>query len=206
LKDERDIHSRLMRSYSEVPAWWYGAVGISSFSLLIIAIHIFPTQLPIWAASLAFFLATISSVPLAMLQAITNQEIPIQVLHELLAGYILPELPTANIIFKVVGSTCTKQAINFAGYLKLGHYMKIPPRTMFSIQMIAVVVNGIVVVSVQDWMFANIVDFCSPSQKDGFVCPDTTVFETASLIWGGIGPARLFSPGKMQVFLQLSHH
>jgi OPT family oligopeptide transporter len=204
LKDERDIHSRLMCSYSEVPAWWYGAVGISSFLLLIIAIHIFPTQLPIWAASLAFFLAVILSVPLAMLQAVTNQLVPIQVLHELIAGYILPELPTANIIFKAIAYTCTRQAITFAGDLKLGHYMKIPPRIMFSIQMVVVVVSCIVVVSVQDWMFANIVDFCSPDQKDGFICPGTTVFETASLIWGGIGPARLFSPGQMQVFLQRS--
>jgi OPT family oligopeptide transporter len=197
LKDERDVHSRLMQFYPEVPAWWYGAVGVLSFVFLTIAIHIFPTQLPIWGAGIAFFLAMILSVPLSMLQAITNQQVPLQVMHELIAGYMLPGRPVANVIFKTIAYIGTNQAISFAGDLKLGHYMKIPPRTMFTIQVVAVVVSCIVVTSVQEWMFANIVDICTKDQKDGFSCPSSNMFATASLIWGGIGPARLFSPGKM---------
>lgn len=34
-------------------------------------------------------------------------------------------------------------------------------------------------------------------QKDGFTCPSTTVFGTASIIWGVIGPARQFSAGQI---------
>jgi OPT family oligopeptide transporter len=188
-----------MQSYAEVPAWWYGAVGVISFVFLIIAIHIFPTQLPIWGACIAFFLAMILSLPLSMLQAITNQRVALQVMHELIAGYMLPGRPIANAIFKVIAYTGTDQAMTCAGDLKLGHYMKIPPRTMFTIQVIAAVVSSIVVTSVQDWMLANIVDICTPDQKDGFSCPGINLFATATVIWGGIGPARLFSPGKMQV-------
>jgi OPT family oligopeptide transporter len=197
LADERDVHSRLMQSYPEVPVWRYGIVGVISFVLLIIAIHIFPTQLPIWCACVGFFLAIILSVPLSMLQAITNQKIPLQVMPELIAGYILPGRPIANVIFKTITYIGTYQAIGFAGDLKLGHYMKIPPRTMFTIQVVAAVVSCIVVTTVQDWMFANIVDICTPDQKNGFSCPSSNMFATASLIWGGIGPARLFSPHKM---------
>jgi oligopeptide transporters, OPT superfamily len=186
-----------MQAYAEVPRWWYGAVGVISFVFLIIAIHIFPTQLPIWGACIAFLLAMILSVPLAMLQAITNQQVPLQVMHELIAGYLHPGRPVANVIFKTIAYIGTNQAIAFAGDLKLGHYMKIPPRTMFTIQVVAAVVSCIVVTSVQEWMFANIVDICTPDQKDGFSCPSSNMFATASLIWGGIGPARLFSMGKM---------
>jgi OPT family oligopeptide transporter len=186
-----------MQSYAEVPAWWYGAVGVISFVFLIIAIHIFPTQLPIWAACIAFFLAMILSIPLSMIQAITNQRLAFQVVDELIAGYMLPGRPIANAIFKVIAFTGTDQAITFAGDLKLGHYMKIPPRTMFTIQVIAAGVSCIVVTSVLDWMFANIADICTPDQKDGFICPHTDLFATATLIWGGIGPARLFGSGKM---------
>ena len=200
LKDECDVHSRLMQPYAEVPAWWYGAVGIISFAFLIITIHIFPTQLPIWGACIAFFLSMILSVPLSMLQAITNQRVALQVMHELIAGYMLPGRPIANAIFKVIALTGTDQAVAFVGDLKLGHYMKIPPRTMFTIQVVAAVVSCIVVTFIQDWMFANVVDICTPNQKDGFTCPHTNLFATASLIWGGIGPVRIFSPGKMQVF------
>lgn len=46
-------------------------------------------------------------------------------------------------------------------------------------------------------MFTNIPDMCSPDQPSGFSCPSTTVFGTASIIWGVIGPARQFSQGQM---------
>ncbi|KAF9452599.1 OPT-domain-containing protein [Macrolepiota fuliginosa MF-IS2] len=46
-------------------------------------------------------------------------------------------------------------------------------------------------------MLANIEDICTPRQKNGFVCPGTNVFATASLIWGGIGPQRMFGPGAL---------
>jgi hypothetical protein len=36
---------------------------------------------------------------------------------------------------------------------------------------------------------------CSPTQPDHFICPSTEVFGTASVIWGLIGPRRIFSPG-----------
>lgn len=46
-------------------------------------------------------------------------------------------------------------------------------------------------------MFTNIPDMCSPSQKDGFICPSTEVFGTASIVWGVIGPMRMFSSGQI---------
>ena len=93
--------------------------------------------------------------------------------------------------------------------------MKIPPRygnilngmahlsdlsfdsTMFLSQVIATVIAGTVQLGVQSWMFTNIPDICSPTQKDGFICPSTEVFGTASIIWGVIGPARQFSKGQV---------
>jgi hypothetical protein len=36
---------------------------------------------------------------------------------------------------------------------------------------------------------------CSPTQPDHFICPSTEVFGTAPVIWGLIGPRRIFSPG-----------
>lgn len=196
LKDERDIHSRLMQAYVEVPAWWYLAVGVVSFVFVAVAIEVYPTQMPIWAAILAFFLAAILALPVSMVFALTNQQVPLQVMHELIIGYILPGRPIANIIFKTMAYIGTNQAVAFAGDLKLGHYMKIPPRVMFMTQVVAVVVASLVSISVQDWMFANVADICTPDAPNGFFCPSTNTFASASLIWGGIGPARLFSPGQ----------
>jgi OPT family oligopeptide transporter len=197
LRDERDVHSHLMQAYPEVPRSWYAGVGVISLIFLSVSIHLFPTQFPIWAGFFAYGLVAILVVPVAMIQAITNQSIQLNFLFEMIAGFMLPGRPVANMIFKAVGYVSTAQAIGFAGDLKLGHYMKIPPRMMFSVQIVSVVISCFVCVLQQIWMFANIVDFCLPRQKNGFFCPATDVFGTSSLIWGGIGPKRMFGPGGM---------
>ena len=74
------------------------------------------------------------------------------------------------------------QALTFTSDFKLGHYMKIPPRPMFWAQTIATIIAGTVQLAVQAWMFSNIPDICRPQQKDGFICPSTEVFGTASII------------------------
>ena len=80
---------------------------------------------------------------------------------------------------------------------KLGHYMKVPPRSMFWAQVFATILAGTTQLSVQAWMFSNIQEICTPTQKDGFFCLGTQVFGTASIIWGVIGPKRQFSQGEI---------
>jgi len=101
-------------------------------------------------------------------------------------------------IFKTFGYITMSQAMQFTTDFKLGHYMKIPPRPMFWCQIVATIIAGTVQLGVQSWMFTNIPGLCLATQRDGFVCPGTQVFATASVIWGVIGPTLQFS--KDQVY------
>lgn len=197
LKDERDVHSRLMMAYPEVPHWWYACICLISVLFTFTAISIVPTGLPIWAAIIGMVLAAVMALPVGMIQAITNQQIGLNVFYEMIAGYMLPGRPVANMIFKSIGYTGTGQALAFAGDLKLGHYMKVPPRMMFSVQVVAQLVGSFCVMCTQWWMITNIEDICTPTQASGFVCSSTNAFASASLIWGGIGPRRIFGAGSM---------
>jgi OPT family oligopeptide transporter len=118
--------------------------------------------------------------------AITNQSIALNVITELIIGYLLPGRPVAVMLFKTWGYITMVQALSFTGDFKLGHYMKIPPRPMFFCQVIATIVAGTVQLGVQNWIFSNVEDICTPDQKDGFICPGTTVFGNASIIVGYI--------------------
>jgi len=195
LRDEPDIHSRLMTVYPEVPNLWYLGVGLVSFALAILTIEHWDTQLAIWAYFLSLLVALVYLVPIGILQAITNQQIGLNVVTELIVGYALPGRPVAMMIFKTFGYITMSQALSFVADLKFGHYMKIPPRVMFMAQTVAAFVACFVVVFVQDWMFTNVHDLCALDQEDGFSCPSIHVFATASIIFGGLGPSRLFSPG-----------
>jgi OPT family oligopeptide transporter len=87
------------------------------------------------------------------------------------------------------------QALTFSSDMKLGHYMKIPPRAMFAGQVVATVIAGTTQLGVQSWMFSNIQGICADNAF--FTCPNTEVFGTASIIWGVIGPQRQFASGQI---------
>ncbi|TDL28758.1 OPT oligopeptide transporter [Rickenella mellea] len=201
IKDHRDVHSRLMSAYPEVPQYWYGILGLSAFVMGVITIELWDTKLPVWALVLALIVSLVFLVPVGMIQAITNQTVGLNVFAELLVGYFLPGRPVAMMIFKTFSFISMSQALSFVGDLKLGHYMKIPPRTMFIAQVIPTIVTCLVVVAVQIWMFANIPDLCTQDQPSHFICPGTRVFATAAMVWGGIGPRRMFSEGLYQPVL-----
>ncbi|KAF8707703.1 oligopeptide transporter, partial [Rhizoctonia solani] len=191
MKDETDVHSRLMLAYPEVPQWWYIVLGLISFALGIVTIEVWDTKLPVWAFILSLLISLVYLVPVGMIQAITNQQVGLNVITELIVGYMLPGKPVAMMIFKTFGYITMTQALAFVSDLK------VPPRLMYLSQVIASLVSCFVVVGVQGWMFEHIPDLCDMHQPNKFTCPGVRVFGTASLIWGGIGPARTFNPGQI---------
>ncbi|KAH9949440.1 OPT oligopeptide transporter [Amylocystis lapponica] len=197
VNDERDVHSRLMSAYREVPWFWYAGIGVFAFVCGVIGIEIYPTQLPVWGLVVALLLSTLFLIPVGMIRAITNQVIPLNVLSEIVVGYMIPGKPVAMMLFKTYGYITVVQSLTFTSDLKIGHYMKIPPRIMFIAQCLAAVIAAFVCVGVQAWEFANIEDFCTPHQKDGWKCLDVNTFATASIIYGEIGPRRMFSSGAL---------
>jgi OPT family oligopeptide transporter len=92
-------------------------------------------------------------IPIEMIQAITNQQLGLNVITELIIGYMLPGRPLAMILFKTLGYITMAQGLQFASDFKLGHYMKVPQRSMFWSQVVASVIAGTVQLGVQAWMF-----------------------------------------------------
>jgi OPT family oligopeptide transporter len=197
IHDETDIHSYLMRRYRDVPRWWFLALGVLCVVLGTVSIEICKTELPVWAFFLALFFAAIFVLPFGIVQAITNQQFSLSVLAEVFIGYVVPGRPLAAILFKVISSDTIAQATLYCADLKFGHYMKIPPRLVFTSQIVGAVLTVISSIVAQAWAFDNIPDICSPGQKNFFTCPNLNIFTTASIIWGGIGPKRLFSHGAL---------
>ncbi|PFH49542.1 hypothetical protein AMATHDRAFT_48643 [Amanita thiersii Skay4041] len=201
IHEQPDIHARLMSRYPQVPEWWYAIIFVIMFVFGCVAIEVWDTKFPIQYFILALVISILTAfvyvIPIGMIQAITNQQIGLNVITELIIGYALPGRPVAMMMFKTWGYITMAQALQFTSDFKLGHYMKVPPRTMFFAQVLAAMIAGTVQLGVQAWMFTNIPNMCSPDQKDGFICPSTEVFGTASIIWGVIGPARQFSKGQV---------
>ncbi|KAG2002633.1 peptide transporter MTD1 [Coprinopsis cinerea AmutBmut pab1-1] len=197
IHEQPDVHARLMARYPQVPQWWYLIIFLTMFAFGIISIEVWETKFPVQWFILALVIAFFYVIPIGMIQAITNQQVGLNVITELIIGYGLPGRPVAMMMFKTWGYITMAQALTFTSDFKLGHYMKVPPRAMFFAQVIATMIAGTTQLGVQAWMFSNIPNMCTPDQRDGFICPATEVFGTASVIWGVIGPARQFSKGEV---------
>ncbi|KAL2327120.1 hypothetical protein Fmac_020547 [Flemingia macrophylla] len=188
-----DIHTKLMRRYKQVPEWWFVCILIANIAATVFTCEYFneQLQLPWWGVLLACAIAIFFTLPIGIITAITNQTPGLNIITEYIIGYIYPGYPVANMCFKVYGYISMTQAITFLQDFKLGHYMKIPPRTMFMAQVVGTLIASIVYLGTAWWLMETIPDICEDTSSV-WTCPSDTVFYDASVIWGLIGPRRIF--------------
>ena len=114
---------------------------------------------------------------------------------ELIIGYVYPGRPLANVAFKTYGYISMAQAIAFLADFKLGHYMKIPPKSMFIVQLVGTVIATAITFGTSWWLLETVEHICDPAQLpkgSPWTCPNDQVFYSASIIWGVVGPLRMF--------------
>ncbi|KAJ7594866.1 OPT oligopeptide transporter protein-domain-containing protein [Mycena floridula] len=190
-----DIHAKLMRNYPEVPDWWYLTAFGVFFALAIVAVEVWHTNVPVWALVLSVLLPCIYILPSGFIYAMTGQGITLNIIAQVVPGAVLPGNPLANMVFKSYSVQTLTEATSFVQDLKLGHYVKVPPRATFLVQLVSTTLAAFVQVGVKSWMFSNINDICQPTQASQLTCPHNQVFYTASAVWGLIGPSRQFGRG-----------
>jgi len=188
-----DVHCRLMSAYPEVPQWWFMLIGIVATGMTIFMILYYETQMPVWGVVFAFAIALVLVVPTGIVSAVASIGAPLNVISELVGGYALEGKPLGNMLFKTYGYITTAQAIGYASDLKLAHYVKIPPRATFAAQTVGTILSAFISVAVLDWQIGQFSDLCSPTQSLHFTCPGFNTFFSSSIIWGAVGPLRLFS-------------
>ncbi|KAI5795315.1 OPT family small oligopeptide transporter [Peziza echinospora] len=197
LVDREDVHMRLMRRYKEAPTSWY----LYTFGIMlmvgIFVVEYYPIHLPWYGLLMALCVCGIFFVPIGIVMAITNQQSSLFLICQLICGTVFPGRPVANMVFVTYGYITSTQGLKFASDLKLGHYMKIPPRLLFSVQMVATIVSSLTQIAVLNWMFRNVKGICTPEAVNGFTCPIARVHFNGSILWGVVGPGRFFGRGAL---------
>jgi hypothetical protein len=136
--------------------------------------------------------------------SITNVEITLDVIAELIGGLWFPGNLTAVNYFKTYGYVTTAHTLHFTQGLKLAHYAHIAPWVTFNCQMWATFASTLICTTIFNYQLT-----LTCWQKSSFFCPVsptlTTVavpwgtpgmrFITASVPWGTLGPKRMFGPG-----------
>ncbi|KNA19700.1 hypothetical protein SOVF_058850 [Spinacia oleracea] len=192
-----DIHTKMMKSYKQVPNWWFYVILVSTIALTVFTCEYYKEslQLPWWGVLLACAIAFFFTLPVGVIQATTNQQPGLNIITEYIIGYMYPGRPVANMLFKVYGYISMVQALNFLQDFKLGHYMKIPPRKMYMAQVVGTLVSVAVYTGTAWWVMETIPHICDTTQlppDSPWTCSYDKTFYSASVIWGLVGPRRIF--------------
>ncbi|KGB75916.3 hypothetical protein CNBG_1754 [Cryptococcus deuterogattii R265] len=199
-----DVHNKLMRSYLPVPSLWYLGLLAVNFGAAVILVKTTPLQMPIWALVLAIVIAIIFLAPVGIIAAVSNTQIGLNVLTEFVAGILMPGKPIGNVTFKCYGYMAMSQALDLTADLKLGWYTSIPPREMFTCQIIGTVLGALtnyatlvsVMAAKRPYLNGSLTD---PTGQWTGRAP--SIFYSASIIWGAVAPARFFSGGYEVLYL-----
>ncbi|KAF9924036.1 hypothetical protein BGZ67_009559 [Mortierella alpina] len=194
--DKEDIHTRMMRVYPEVPQLWYAGFYLVMAVLAAVACEFYGTQLPWWGLVLALVVGWVLTLPIGVMNAVTGYGPGLNVITELICGYLLPGKPIANMTFKCYGYMAMSQCNLLLSDLKLGHYMKIPPRSMFVGQIWGTIVGCffnyltmILIINSQ----REALDGTKPDANGLWTGQRVQTFWGSGLIYGALGPARMFA-------------
>ncbi|EEQ38622.1 hypothetical protein CLUG_02748 [Clavispora lusitaniae ATCC 42720] len=188
-----DPFSRSMRKYKEVPEWWFAIILVISIVLAILCVKVYPADTPVWGIFFALAINFIFLIPLSLVYATTGFSFGLNVLVELIVGYAIPGNGLALNFIKALGYNIDGQAQNYVSDQKMAHYMRIPPRSLFRVQMTSVLLATFVNLGTLNLAFSTIKGYCTPDQPQKFSCPQSTTFFSASVLWGVIGPKKVFN-------------
>ncbi|KND87786.1 Sexual differentiation process protein isp4 [Tolypocladium ophioglossoides CBS 100239] len=180
--------------YKDVPMWWYIVSAVLALFFAIFASEYYPVQLRWYGALLALAVSAIFFIPIAWVFATTNTKIGIELLCRIIAGYVWEGKVLANLWFFSLGSISGVKGLAFAQDLKLGIYCNIPPRNLFLVQIVGLVIGTVSQVSVLNWALTHIPNICTLDAPNGFTCPFSRTYFNTSMVWGALGPRKFFSP------------
>ncbi|KAL0960204.1 hypothetical protein HGRIS_011837 [Hohenbuehelia grisea] len=170
-KTQPDPHYQAMQKYKEAPWWWYAALLVLAFFAGLIVIIKGTTTLPWWAYIVGLIIGSFITPFSLTLYARMGSGVYTSQLFKMLAGALNPGKPVANLYFAMWSHNIVTTAFSLAGDLKIGQYLKIPPRALFLCQIWGTLVGAAVNYAVM----SSVVD----SQREILLSP------VANSVWSG---------------------
>jgi OPT family small oligopeptide transporter len=201
---DEDIHVKMMKAYPEVPQLWYAAFYVVMVGLSCMVCEVYGLQLPWWGLLVALALSWVLTLPIGAMVAITGIGPGLNVITELVCGFMLPGKPIANMAFKCYGYMAMYQCHTLLADLKLGLYMKIAPRSMFAAQ-----IWGAFIGSIFNYLAMHVIINARRGYLDGtkedpsgiWTGVNPQIFWGSALIYGALGPVKVFGPSSYYNFI-----
>lgn len=200
----------LMRSYKEVPLWWYAVLFVCCFFSILAIILSGYLYLPWWTYIVALLTGACTIIPLGWLYAVSNFQLPIGTFNELIYGVMIQATkshhnPTGASFYGAIAGDAWYRAQYMLQDQKIGHYMHVSQRAIFASQVWGMLLGIPVNYAAMRWILSAKRDLLNGTTTD-----PTHIWTGQSLATGVttgvqyvlIGPSRLFSE---QIFRPLPY-
>ncbi|KAI0201967.1 OPT oligopeptide transporter protein-domain-containing protein [Astrocystis sublimbata] len=190
----------LMRSYKEVPFWWYLALFLVSFTSIITIVALDLIFIPWWTYFVALATGAVVVVPLGWLYAVSNFQLPIGTFNELLYGTMVQNLshhrnPIGASIYGSIAGDAWYRAQYMLQDQKIGHYMHVPQRAVFFSQVFGITVGVPINYAAMRWVLNTKRDYLTGEIEDPahiWTGQSLASYLTLGVQYVLIGPTKLF--------------
>ncbi|KAF7718427.1 Uncharacterized protein PECH_005906 [Penicillium ucsense] len=138
-----DPHYKLMLDYDEVPNTWYFCIFAISWVVALICLYVMKSTLPWWGFVIATLFLFVFMVFFGAQYGITGFGFNLQSIFQMLAGYMFPGRPLANMYFTTYTYNGMTQGFLLARDLKLAQQNKLSPKATFTTQVIGCVMGAL---------------------------------------------------------------
>ncbi|KAI9184650.1 OPT super [Blastocladiella emersonii ATCC 22665] len=202
-EDKDDIHCQLIDKYPEVPDTWYYGFFVITTIISIAVCEFTQIKMSWYFTLLTILLSVVATVPIAVVLATSGIALYMNVISEFVIGLIYPGHPVVMMAFKCLGVTVSSQCLTLLSDLKIGHYMKIPPRHVFIVQIFSQLLAVFVCYGTMRLWLSNedhrkwitmfgTDELAQDKAGHNWGGQYPNIYYAASLIWGAIGPIRFF--------------
>ncbi|CAJ2503106.1 Uu.00g105000.m01.CDS01 [Anthostomella pinea] len=190
----------LMRSYKEVPLWWYIALFSVSFISIMTIVGLDLLFIPWWTYFVALITGGAVVIPLSWLYAVSNFQLPIGTFNEVLYGTMVQNLSThrnpigANVYGAIAGDAWYRAQYMLQDQ-KIGHYTHVPQRAVFFSQVFGITLGVPINYAAMRWVINTKRDFLVGDVEDPahiWTGQSLTSSLTTGVQYVLIGPTKLF--------------
>ncbi|KAF2150858.1 OPT superfamily oligopeptide transporter [Myriangium duriaei CBS 260.36] len=190
----------LQRSYKEVPLYWYLTLFGISFIILVSILGAGQLYIPIWTYFVAIIFGAIIVTPLGWMYALTNFQLPIGTVNELMYGVMINAIsghknPTGATVYSSIAGDAWYRAQYILQDQKIGHYMHIPPRDTFFSQIFGCTIGIPINYGVIRWVLNSKRDILLGTKSDPthqWTAQSLSQSLSTSVEYVLIGPTKMF--------------